>query len=96
MITATERAAVDLREVLTARGARPGEGMKIVRGPSDRFGLTIGLATDGDEVVRVDDAPLLIVDESVAPELDGAVLDIGDMPGDRPRLTVKFPGAAVG
>jgi Fe-S cluster assembly iron-binding protein IscA len=77
MITLTERAATEMQEILATRGAAPGEGMRIVP-VSGGFDLRIGPPADGDEVVRRGDTPLLIVEESIAPVLDGAVIDVAD------------------
>ena len=80
MITVTERAASALEALLADQAAEPGQGVKLVPKGSDEIGLTIEAPSDGDEVVRHADEPLLIVDRALAQPLDGAELDCVDAP----------------
>lgn len=93
MISVTERAATGIEETLAIQKAAPGEGLKLVPNEAGGVGLTIGAPAAGDEVVRHGDDPLLIVDGRIAPELDGAVLDLADVDsaGGRPRFTLARP-----
>jgi Fe-S cluster assembly iron-binding protein IscA len=75
MITLTERAATELEELLTTNNAPPGQGLKLVPGRTGQVGMIIGAPSEGDEVVRRGDEPLLIVDSSIAGALDGAKID---------------------
>jgi Fe-S cluster assembly iron-binding protein IscA len=75
MITVTERAAAGLQELLTTNHAQPGQGVKLVRDAAGNIGLTIAAPNEGDEVIRRDEQPLLIVDGRIAGALDGAQID---------------------
>jgi Fe-S cluster assembly iron-binding protein IscA len=75
MITVTERAAVELQEVLKSQNASEGEGVKLVPGGDGRVQMTIAPPGTGDEVTQRDGQPLLIVDASLAGALDGTEVD---------------------
>jgi hypothetical protein len=75
MIAVTERAAEELQLFRALGDAPPDHGVKLVPETEGSIGLTIAPPDEGDEVIRHDEAPLLIVDRSLAGQLDGTVLD---------------------
>ena len=75
MITVTERAASRLQELLTSNDAPAGQGVKLVPSGADSIGMTIAEPSEGDEVIRRGEGPLLIVDRRIAGQLDGAEID---------------------
>jgi Fe-S cluster assembly iron-binding protein IscA len=75
MITVTERAAARLQEVLAEQHAPPGQGVKLVPQGPGSVGLIIAAPGEGDEVVRYEDAPVLLVDGQLTDSLAGAELD---------------------
>ena len=77
MITVTERAAAGLQELREANDALPGQGVKLVPTGTGSIGMTIAAPSEGDEVIRRGDEPLLIVDGRIAGALTG--------PGSTPR-----------
>jgi Fe-S cluster assembly iron-binding protein IscA len=92
MITVTERAASALEALLAGEAAAPGEGVKLVPNGADEIGMSIAAPSDGDEVIRRADEPLLIVDRALARPLDGAEFDCVDAPvnGQTPtRFTLR-------
>ena len=87
MITITERAAAGLQELLATNNAPPGQGVKLVPGGTGQVGMIIGAPSEGDEVVRRGDEPLLIVESGIAGALDGAQIDCEISPAEgRPKL----------
>jgi hypothetical protein len=78
MITLTERAATALEALLVESHAESGQGVKLVPKGGDEIGMTIEAPSDGDEVIRRADAPLLIVDRTLTLPLDGAQFDCED------------------
>ena len=90
MITVTERAAAGIEEILSAQQAAPGEAIKLVPDATGGIGLAIAPPTAEDEVIRRGADPIVIVDGRIAPELDGAVLDLDDGSANqgRPRFTL--------
>ena len=75
MITVTERAATKLAEMLVASGAPPEQGVKLVPSGTGTVGMTISAPSEGDEVIRRGEQPLLIVDSSLAGALEGSEID---------------------
>jgi hypothetical protein len=82
MINVTERAATVLQDLLTTNDAPPGQGVKLVPDSQGNLGMTIASPDEGDQVVRRDEAPLLIVDASIAQQLDRTELDVQEIPGE--------------
>jgi hypothetical protein len=75
MLTLTERAATELRELLEANDASREQGIKLC--PDGRGGVqvTVGTPDADDEVLRDDGRPLLIIDTVLSGLVDGATLD---------------------
>ena len=97
MITVTERATTRLQELLIANNAEPEQGVKLVPTDAGTIGMTIDTPREGDEVVSVEQDPLLIVDGSLAEPLDGAQIDcdvaVSDDGQPRREFTVRRPEA---
>jgi Fe-S cluster assembly iron-binding protein IscA len=75
MVTVTERAAVELEEVLKNQNVSDGEAVKLMPGGDGRVQMTIGQAEAGDQVTQRDGHPLLIVDAAIADALEGTEVD---------------------
>ena len=75
MITVTERAATELEEMLMTTSAPAGQGVKLVPSGTGTVGMTISVPSEGDEVIRRGEQPLLIVDSSLFGALDGSEID---------------------
>ena len=75
MIRLTERAEMGLRDILAARHAPGDQAVKLVPDPSGGIAMTIDRPRHGDAVIDGDKRPLLIVDSSLARQLDDVTLD---------------------
>jgi Fe-S cluster assembly iron-binding protein IscA len=75
MLTITERAATELRELLEASAATPEQGVKLCPDGQGGVQVAVGTADAGDEVLRDDGHPLLIIDPVISDIVDGAILD---------------------
>jgi Fe-S cluster assembly iron-binding protein IscA len=75
MLAVTERAATELREPLEANEATWEQGVKLC--PDGQGGVQVGIGTAdaGDQVLRDDGRPLLIVDPVLSGLVEGATLD---------------------
>lgn len=89
MISVTERAATELQALLEANDAPPDQGVKLVPAGTGTLGVTIGPPAEGDEIILHGDSPLLIVDGSIAPLLDGQELDIQPDAGGVPQFILS-------
>jgi Fe-S cluster assembly iron-binding protein IscA len=76
MIQVTKNAATEIKNVLAANDTGEDRGLKLV--PAERGGvsLTIDKPQPGDAVLKDGERPLLIVDSTIARNLDGVVLDV--------------------
>lgn len=97
MIVVTERAASELETLLLNSNVPMGEAIKLVPSANGGISMVIAPAVEGDETVYRGDTLLLIVDSSIAPDLDGVVLDIQPTdptnPMRRPaQFTLRPPG----
>jgi Fe-S cluster assembly iron-binding protein IscA len=86
MVTVTERAAQELKEILEAQAVEPEQVLRLVR-EAQGFSLRLDKESAGDEVVESEGATILLVDEQLSPIVDGAVVDCIDTP-EGPRLTI--------
>lgn len=75
MLTVSERATVEFEELLRVNNAAPGQGVKLVPSGPANLGLVIDIPREGDEVIRKGGEPLVIVDNTIAEDLDGAEID---------------------
>jgi Fe-S cluster assembly iron-binding protein IscA len=89
MITVTDKAIDALAESLESSEASDEQRLRLARNPGGEFGLAIDEERDGDQVVKHNDRTVLVIDETVATSLDGATLDVVDLPEGQ-RLTLRM------
>lgn len=83
MIAVTDLAKQELKKLLYEKVDHPLAGIRLIRGGQpDSFGLTIDIEVPGDEVVTHDGAKVLIIDNQLARDLDGNLLDIDAAQGN--------------
>jgi Fe-S cluster assembly iron-binding protein IscA len=75
MVVVTDRAAVELQELLKANNASEGQGVRLVPSVNGSIDMTIDSPSDGDEVIRSGEEPILIVDARISGALDGTKID---------------------
>jgi Fe-S cluster assembly iron-binding protein IscA len=85
----TERAAESLQEILTANHAPDDQGVRLVPARAGGLGMAIGPASENDVVFDGERGPLLIVDSAIAPQLEGAVVDLTKEDGEEPQFVVR-------
>jgi Fe-S cluster assembly iron-binding protein IscA len=91
MITVTERAATELQDLLATSNALPGQGIKLVPSGAGSIGMTITAPSEGDEVIRRGEEPLLIVDSRITGALAGSEIDCEPSGVDgQPRAVFKL------
>ncbi len=88
MIIVTERAAEELKETLREHATDAEQALRLTPTSGGAFVLTLDVEQEGDEVVESEGTKLLLMDDSVAPALDGITLDCVDTP-EGPRLTLS-------
>lgn len=71
----TDRAASGLRDILALQRTPGDQAVKLVPDPSGGIAMTIDRPAHGDAVIEGEKRPLLIVDASIATQLDDVVLD---------------------
>jgi hypothetical protein len=81
MVQLTEQAAMELKALKEANGMGPTEGLKLVP-DGDRVEAIVGEPLEGDEVLRCDEEPLLIVASPLRGALRELTFDCGDGDGD--------------
>ena len=85
MVRVTEKAATALQELLVENSAPPEAGVRLTPTPAGNVGMVIDAPQTGDEVIRRDEAPLLIVEEALVPRLTDMVVDFESTREDRQR-----------
>ncbi|HEY7271075.1 MAG TPA: hypothetical protein VH951_14715 [Dehalococcoidia bacterium] len=87
MLSVTQRAATILVRTLRDGDADARLGFRVVPTAPGVLAFTLDEPHEGDEVFRHDDQTVLVVDPMIAQMLDGAVLDIEELP-DGASLTL--------
>lgn len=75
MITVTENAKKELKEILVAAHAEPDEGLRLFPTESDRYILSLDTEMSADQVVDYDGYKVLLVGIEYFRLLDGKILD---------------------
>lgn len=75
MITVTENAKKELKEILVTAGAAPGEGLRLFPTETDRYILGLDAEMSADQVVDYDGYKVLLVGIEYYRLLDGKTLD---------------------
>lgn len=89
MLNVTEKAAAALGTSLQDTTQEEHEVFRLHRTP-DGLGLAIDEERDGDQVVEHDSKKVLVIEETIASELDGAQLDAVETPEGQ-RLVLQAP-----
>jgi Fe-S cluster assembly iron-binding protein IscA len=89
MITITERATQAIQRARDDRHVPDEQGVRLAPDGTGTLRLVFDTPRARDLVVRNGDAPLLILEASIADRLDHAVLDYADSDGDgSPQFTL--------
>ena len=88
MITVTERAKKELREILHSKVDWPGACLRLMDRGQGKIGFGIDIEAPGDLVVEYDGSKLLVVAPELAPGLKGITLDVDEMP-EGARLVIS-------
>ena len=89
MLSVTEEAVAALAKSLDESEADDEQSLRLSRSPAGEYGLAIDQERDGDQVVRQEERPVLLIDQEVSNQLDGAVLDLIEAP-EGIRLTLRM------
>lgn len=92
MLSVTEKAVDALAQSLDESEAKDGQSLRLSRSPRGEYGLAIDQERGGDQVVRQQKRPILLIDQEVSNRLDGAVLDLIEAP-EGIRLTLRVEEA---
>jgi Fe-S cluster assembly iron-binding protein IscA len=90
VLSVTEKAVGALADSLESSEASGEQSLRLARTPQGEFGLAIDEERDGDQVVKLEEKAILVLDEEISTALDGAILDIADSPEGQ-RLTLRLP-----
>jgi Fe-S cluster assembly iron-binding protein IscA len=90
MVRVTDEAAVALKELLVDNDAPPDAGVRITPTAEGQVGMVIDSPREGDEVIRRDETPVLIVGDDIAPRMTDMVVDF-----ETPRENGTSPGGFV-
>ncbi len=78
MIKVTQRAKEELGKLLNSNASRPSDTLRLVPDGKGELGLSLGEEMPGDQVVRCDEAAVLLVESEISAALDGMTLDVED------------------
>ncbi len=75
MLKVNQRAKEELKRILSTEGDNPQAGVRLFASGQDNFGLGLDVEKPGDQVVKHEGLKVLLVDNELAPRLDGYTLD---------------------
>jgi Fe-S cluster assembly iron-binding protein IscA len=90
MIQVTEKASGVLLQALEAKADDETQGIRLTQVAGQGFGLGLDAEQEGDQVVEHQGRKVLLVDEALANQLEGAILDVVDSPRG-PTLSIQMP-----
>jgi Fe-S cluster assembly iron-binding protein IscA len=90
MIHVTEKAGQALLESLQANTSEETQGLRLTHVAGQGYGLALDTERAGDQVVQHQGRKVLLVAETVAEQLEDAILDAVDSP-EGPRLSIQLP-----
>jgi Fe-S cluster assembly iron-binding protein IscA len=86
-VTVTERAAEELRNVSAEAAPAPDQMLRLLATPGGGLALGVDCLRDGDEVVEVQGADILVVASNLLESLGDITIDCREAPeGERPAL----------
>ncbi len=94
MVTVTDTAAAQLKQILSSMTKEPEQKIRLASGEGKKLGFVLDAEKDGDQVVEHEGEKVLLIDEAVGSELEGAVLDCKDNEG-KPQFTLRRQGASA-
>lgn len=80
MLEVTQRAAEELKQVLDSAPHEEGQCLRLVTDAQGNFRLTLDREREGDQVVRLGEEPVLLIDPVLSAGLDGVTLDMEETP----------------
>ncbi len=90
MLIVSDRALVVMANALEVGQLPEEQILRLAMGEDGEFGLVLGEARDGDEIISRNERPVLHIDSETLMSLHGAKLDVAD--GMSPvRLALKLP-----
>lgn len=87
MIKVTDRAKEELKRILSGNADNAEASLRLTATEQGQLGLAIDVETPGDHVVEHEDSKVLLVEEGLAANLEGIVLDVEDTP-EGPKLAI--------
>lgn len=87
MISVTERAKQELKRILVDNVDNPLAGLRLTSDESGQLGLSIDVETKDDQVVKHDNAKVLIVENNLADSLSKVTIDVKDTQ-EGPKLVI--------
>ncbi len=90
MLIVSDRALVVMANALEVGQLPEEQVLRLAMGDDGEFGLVLGEARDGDDILSRNEKPVLYIDNETAMSLHGAKLDVAE--GESPvRLALKLP-----
>ncbi len=91
MITVTESARQELKNILSANVDNPEARLRLTTDSQGQLGLNIDIERPGDQVVEHEDSRVLVVEETLATSLEGVTLEAHDT-SEGPKLVCISEG----
>ena len=87
MVGVTEAGLVELKRILDEHTDNDQASLRLTTDQSDTLGLTIDVNTSEDQVLEHEGSKLLIIEQSLAANLEDITIDVDESP-EGPRLVI--------
>jgi Fe-S cluster assembly iron-binding protein IscA len=91
MIHVTDKASEVLLKGLEANATDETQGLRLTHAAGQGYGLALDAEHEGDQVVECQGRKVLLVEEGLEQQLDGAILDAVEST-EGTRLSIQMPG----
>jgi Fe-S cluster assembly iron-binding protein IscA len=88
MVTVTERATQELRNILAKASPREGQVLRLIARPGGDFGLGLDEERENDQVVAADGGKILLIAPEIADAVGDATIDTQDT-GEGQELVIS-------
>lgn len=90
MLQVTDKALDAIAQTLDANAVEEEQALRLGLSETGQLGLVLDNPRAGDEVVRLGERPVLLVEPEVSQSVAGAVLDVAETPSGA-QLTIRMP-----
>ena len=91
MLQVTEQAGHELKRMLDGAQKEPDQALRLISDDTGNFNLSLDAEREGDQVVEHEDTKVLVIEQVIAEQLEGATMAAEETPQGT-KLILQRPG----